>query len=482
MSSRTSHSIGAICTAFALLAGSLTAQPASRLSPEVRAFVGVDAPVVALTHVRLIDGTGAPVRSEQTIVIRDGQIEAVGAGGETPIPEDAELLDLSGHTVIPGLVGLHDHLFYTAVGGRRAQLNFSAPRLYLGAGVTTIRTAGSTAPYADINLMHGIQDGRVPGPRIFITAPYITGEADQALHRKKLSSPEEARRFVAYWAEEGASWIKAYTNIRRAELAAAIQEAHARDLKVTGHLCSVTYREAVELGIDNLEHGLLTAADFVEGKVPDTCPANILVQTGQGADPTGPRAEEVFREMIERGVALTSTLAVYEPFFPNRPTKDERTLTAMAPEIREAYLKAREQIDAQGASFPLQVAFLEKAMAFELAFYRAGGLLAAGVDPTGIGGALPGFGDQRNYELFIEAGFLPEEAIQVMTANGARVLGVEGTLGTVEPGKRADVVVLKGDLSEDPSVIREVTLVFKDGVGYDSPELISSVNGRVGIQ
>jgi predicted amidohydrolase YtcJ len=120
-------------------------------------------------------------------------------------------------------------------------------------------------------------------------------------------------------------------------------------------------------------------------------------------------------------------------------------------------------------------------MAFERGFVAAGGLLGAGVDPTGMGGALAGFGDQRNYELFIEAGFTPAQSIQIMTANGARILRVDKQLGTVERGKLADLVVLEGDLTADPSVIRNPSLVFKDGIGYDPAKLVASVQGRVGI-
>jgi predicted amidohydrolase YtcJ len=152
----------------------------------------------------------------------------------------------------------------------------------------------------------------------------------------------------------------------------------------------------------------------------------------------------------------------------------------MDPEVRDAYLKQRQQIDSSGTGFVSQQAF-KNAMAFDRAFVAAGGLLAAGVDPTGIGGALAGFGDQRNYELFIEAGFTPAQAVQIMTLNGAKILGVQQTLGSVETGKLADLVVLKGDLTADPSVIRSPTIVFKDGVGYDSAKLIASVQGRVGV-
>jgi hypothetical protein len=152
----------------------------------------------------------------------------------------------------------------------------------------------------------------------------------------------------------------------------------------------------------------------------------------------------------------------------------------MTPALRETYLQIRHEIDSSGSG-PVTEQGLESAMAFERAFVAAGGLLASGVDPTGIGGALAGYGDQRNYELLIEAGFTPAQAVKIMTANGARILGVDRTLGTVERGKLADLVVLKGDLSADPAVIRNPTLVFKDGVGYDSAKLLVSVQGRVGI-
>src|SRR5256712_12253787 len=152
----------------------------------------------------------------------------------------------------------------------------------------------------------------------------------------------------------------------------------------------------------------------------------------------------------------------------------------MAPEVRRSYTKIRDEIDSTGHG-PVTQQGLQGAMSFEKAFVDAGGLLATGVDPTGVGGALAGFGHQRNYELFIEAGFTPAQAVRIMTANGARILGVEQRLGTVERGKLADLVVLRGNLSAEPSVIRNVTLVFKDGVGYDSSKLIASVQGGGGV-
>jgi imidazolonepropionase-like amidohydrolase len=394
------------------------------------------------------------------------------------VPAGARTIDLNGSTLIPGLIGMHDHLFYTAAGGRAVQMSYTGPRLYLGSGVTTIRTTGSRSPYAEINLKDIVNRGYVPGPRIHITAPYITG-AEGGGAMAVVISPEAARRFVAYWAAEGATWIKAYTDIRRADLAAAIQEAHKRGIKVTGHLCSVSFQEAVSIGIDNLEHGMLTASDLTTSKQADVCPVNLIAQIS-AADPKGSAAQATIRSLVQNRVSMTSTLAVYEPFVANRPTKDARVLDAMDPGVRESYLKMRQQIDTSREGWVSQEAF-KNAMAFERAFVEAGGLMAAGVDPTGIGGALAGFGDQRNYELFIEAGFTPAQAVQIMTSNGAKILGVQQTLGTIETGKLADLVVLRGNLTTDPSVIRSPTIVFKDGVGYDSAKLIASVQGRVGV-
>ena len=455
-----------------------SAQRADSMGRAVRDVVSADAPVIVLTHVKLIDGSGKPARDDQTVVIENGRITAVGKAGEVTAPAGARVIDLSGHTLIPGIVGLHDHLYYTSAGGRSAQLTFTAPRLYLGAGVTTVRTTGSRAPYAELNLKSEIEKDRVPGPRIHVTAPYITG-GDGMTTMTLLETPEQATRFVAYWAKEGATWLKAYTNIRRAELKAAIDEAHRQGIKVTGHLCSVSYIEAVELGIDGLEHGMFANSDYVANKQPDVCPSD-MVAAGSAMKATDPAVQRTFKTMIDKKVPMTSTLAVYELFVPNRPTRDPRALEAMAPEVRDDYLRARQQIDSAGQSrFTLEV--FRNGMAYERAFVAAGGLLAAGVDPTGNGGALPGYGDQRNYELLSEAGFTPEQVVQIMTLNGARILGVDKDLGTVEKGKQADLVVVRGDLVADPAAIKQVVTVFKNGIGYDSAKLLASVKGRVGI-
>lgn len=475
---RLSTSLVGFAAAAALAALPLSAQSFETLSDDVREYVSVPEPTVALVNVRVVDGTGAPPAENQTIVIDGGRITAVGPASEVQAPEGARVLDLAGHTVIPGLIGLHNHTFYTTR-GRSVQLQFSAPRLYLGSGVTTIRTTGGTSPYHEINMKRDVEDGRVPGPRMHLTGPYITGIGGGAT-MAQVSTAEDARRIVAYWAEEGVTWYKAYTTISREALEAAIDEAHQRGLRFTGHLCSVSFREAVALGIDNLEHGFFTNSDYAPGKEPSQCPATMRSSLLE-VDLDGPEVRQTIADMVESRVALTSTLAVYELSFPNRPPLEQRTLDALAPEAREEYLALRRDI-AERAAESTQPELFRRAQQFEYMFAQAGGLLASGVDPTGNGGALPGFGDQRNYELLIEAGFSPAEAIRVMSLNGAEVLGQDADLGSITAGKLADLVVINGNPVANPSEIRNVAIVFKDGVGYDSKKLIDDVEGVVGIR
>ena len=460
-------------------AGPAAGQSMDSLPTAIQEVVRVEAPVVALTHVQVVDGTGAPPAADRTIVIEDGRIAAVGPAGEVEIPSGAEVLDLPGHTVIPGFVGLHDHTFYTTA-GRRVQSTFSAPRLYLAGGVTTIRTTGSYHPYSELSLKRAIDAGETPGPRIHVTGPYLTGGGGVS-YMTQVSTPEDARRVVSYWADEGATWFKAYTEISRDELGAVIDEAHSRGLKVTGHLCSVSFREAVELGIDNLEHGFFTNTDYDTDKAADNCPTDFR-ETLLTVDLKGTDVQRTFDAMIENDVAMTSTLAIYELIVPGRPAEiDPRVLAALSPEAEVDYLRSREEIAANAAESQWPELF-PRAQAFEKAFVEAGGLLAAGVDPTGIGGALPGFGDQRNYELLIEAGFAPVEALRIMTLNGAKVLGEDDEYGSIEAGKLAELAVIEGDPIADPAAIRNVRIVFKDGLGYDSAGLIESVAGQVGIR
>lgn len=460
-----------------LAAGTVSAQRPARLGPQVTNFVAVDAPAIAITNVRVIDGMGTAPREGQTVVIQNGKIAAVGAGAA--VPAGARTVDGSGKTLMPGMVGLHDHSYYTT-SGRVVQSNFTAPLLYLASGVTTVRTTGANNPYAELNLKRSIERGDFPGPRLFITGPYLTGPG-QGLGSTMvgLNSEDEARRIVAYWAAEGVSWLKFYTGVSRAAMKAAIDEGHKHGLKFTGHLCSVPYREAVALGIDAIEHGLFANSDYDKTRKPDECSPNMM-QSFIGLDVKSPEVTATFKDMIAKNVALTSTLVVYELFVANRPPLEQRVLDAMSPDARTEYLTSRARIAETNGGIPLDI--FKTGMAYELAFARAGGLLGSGVDPTGNGGALFGYGNQRNVELLVEAGFTPVEAIQVATSNGAKALGIFGETGSIAVGKNADLVLIAGNPAAQISDIKKVELVFRDGIGFDSAKMIAAVRGLVGAR
>ena len=474
-----------------LLVAAITVAQTQKASG-VADFINVDTPVFVLDHVRVIDGTGTQAKEDQAIVIANGKIRFIGPDESAEIPPGAKRMDCSGYTVIPGLVGMHDHLYYTdsyalqAVDGKigepglfLAEIPYSAPRLYLAAGVTTMRTTGSLEPYADLKVKSRIDANLMPGPSIDATAPYLEGAPTRFAQMHELTGPDDAKRMVDYWAAEGMTSYKAYTNITREELRVAIQQAHAHKLKLTGHLCSVTWPEAVALGIDDFEHGpVFTDTEFVADKQPDVCPAGGGSSSWAKQDVNGAQVQEMIHNLVSHHVAVTSTLPVYEAGAPGRPPLQQRTLDAMSAESAQSYLTARARVALDSP----RTALLRKEMDFEVAFVKAGGLLLAGPDPTGNGGVVPGFGDQREMELLVEAGFTPVEAIHIATENGALYLGRQDLIGTLAPGKQADLVLIKGDPSKRIEEIENVETVFKAGIGYDSKKLIDSVRGQVGIR
>jgi imidazolonepropionase-like amidohydrolase len=314
-----------------------------------------------------------------------------------------------------------------------------------------------------------------------VTGPYLEGATSPFIQMNRLRGPEDARRMVAYWADQGVTSFKAYMNITRAELGAAIEEAHKRGLKITGHLCSVTYPEAAELGIDNLEHGFFVNTQLDPGKRPDVCPSTTGAPTLQAMTPQSPEAQALIKLLVSRKVALTSTLPVFEQSVAGHAPLDARAMAVLTPQAREAYLYARNLRNTPPREqFASSASRFQNGMALEREFVRQGGLLIAGPDPTGNGGVIPGFGNQRNIELLVLAGFRPEEAIRIASFNGAAYLGLADRIGSVAAGKNADLLVVKGDPSKTIADIRNVEIVFKDGVGYDSAKLLESVRGRYG--
>jgi imidazolonepropionase-like amidohydrolase len=479
-----------VLTVALLLAGIVLTSPSRAatptLSPQVQAYVAHAQPLLAITHVRVIDGHGTRARENQTVLLRDGRIAAVGR--HVDVPEGATVIDGNGQTLIPGLVGMHDHMFYPAprVNPEAKDPMYpeqasSFPKLYLAGGVTTIRTTGSTEPYTDVDLKKAIDAGLLPGPKMHTTGPYLEGKGSFTPQMHELADADDARNTVNYWIDEGATSFKAYMHITRAELSAAIAAAHAKGIKITGHLCSIGFTEAADLGIDDLEHGLFVDTEFTAGKQPDVCPdTKAAVAHMATLTVDSPEIQGLIKHLVAKHVAMTSTLPVFETFVPGRAPQDARVLDAMLPQTREEYLKTREHVAAMKDSPWPKVFELE--MAFEHAFVRAGGTLLAGLDPTGYGGVIAGYGDQREVELLVEAGFTPVQAIQIATLNGARFMGADKEIGSIDVGKAADLVLVKGNPAQNIKDIENVAVVFKDGVGYDPAKLVKAANGTVGLR
>jgi imidazolonepropionase-like amidohydrolase len=470
----------------ALLGGGvLCAQTPNPLS----AYISESSPTLVLMHVRVIDGTGAAPQEDQRIDIENGKISRVqSAKLRNAFPPNAKVLDLSGASVIPGLVGMHEHLFYTGPERGKDGLPFwiemidSGPRLYLAGGVTSARTTGSMEPYTDLALKKLIDGGQKPGPKLHITGPYIGDLLGLAPQLHKLAGAEDAGRTVDYWAAEGVTSFKAYMDIQPDELRTAIEHAHARGLKLTGHLCSVGFKEAAALGIDNLEHGIIVDTEFFPGKKSGVCPREAAADFAKNVDIASAPVQDMIRDLVSHHVAVTSTLAVFEISVPNRPamSKMMRAKDALSAQGWSTYLRMRASIAEENDA--LKLAALKKEMQFEREFVKAGGLLLAGCDPTSFGGVLPGFGDQRGVELLVEAGFTPVEAIHIATQNGAIFLGESAEIGSISAGKAADLVVLSGNPAQNIDEIENVRLVFKDGVGFDPAKLTQSVQGLVGLR
>jgi imidazolonepropionase-like amidohydrolase len=452
------------------------------------AFVVENAPVIALIHARVVDGTASPAQVDQTLILEKGMIDDVGPSSSIQIPASARVIDLSGKTVFPGLVMLHEHLFTispdstpTKILGVEQPVSF--PLMYLAAGVTTLRTTGSMFPQDDLAIKSAIDSGQRPGPEMFLTAPYLESNPLTFSQMHAIANPDEARRAVDEGAAEGMTSFKAYIHLTPEELKAAIDEAHSKGLKITGHLCSVGFTEAADMGIDGLEHGIGVDTEFFPGKQPGICPSDRAAgkDINDRLDIESPEVQRMIHHLVERHVAITSTMAVFADF-----TDDAQPMSALEDREMRALCFKSALIYRMLRTFVLPKIVMHhlmpKEMQFERDFAAAGGLLLAGSDPTGDGGTLAGYADQREIELLVKAGFTPVEAIHIATANGAEYLGQSARIGTIAKGKQADLVVVAGDPSQNISDIRNVDLVFRKGVGYSSARLFAAVSGLVGVQ
>jgi imidazolonepropionase-like amidohydrolase len=453
---------------------------AQTFTSSVRQFITDSSKIIALVDVKVIDGTGGPSKANQTVIIINGLIAQLGTVKNIVVPADAAVIKCTGKTLIPGMVMLHEHLFYTMLMGEYfnlAEMPYSFPRMYLAGGATTIRTGGSIEPQTDLNIKQMIAEGKLLGPDIDVTAPYIERKAWDIPSLNVIKDSAEAAATVNFWADKGCTSFKMYVHAKKEDLIAVVREAHKRNLKVTGHIGTITYREAAELGIDDLEHGFFVSSDFDKDKKENEYDDERQYRSLSKLDVNSPEMKSLVDFLISKNVAITSTLPVFEPST-NRELIPGGGDSALLPEAKELVVARWKKYQNKDSD---DLILFRKEINWEKQFYDAGGLLVCGTDPTGYGRTIAGYGSRREIELLVEGGFTPLEAIKIATLNGAKYLGREKSIGSVEPGKKADLVLIDGDPEKNIRDIRKTQIVFKNGIGFDSKKIFDSVKWKAGL-
>ena len=452
----------------------------SNLSNETRKYVSHERGSYLLQNLTLIDGTGSAAKTNQDIIIKGDKIIQVGVDLKTP--NGATVIDMTGKSIIPGLIMLHEHLFYPKSTPEQIygvdQMSYSFPKLYLAAGVTSMRTAGSIMPQADVNIKKAINKGQIPGPNMDVTTPHLDREGLNIYELGPFDSAEQAVNAINFYADMGVTSVKVYNFITKDDLRAIVKAAHSRNMKVTGHLCSITYREAADIGIDNLEHGFFASSDFIKNKVENECQPFEMNKAMLETSVNAKIVSDLITHLVNKKVALTSTINVFEPYT-NREVVPGGGIDALFTNAKE---KVYKRWSSKQGKDSIDYVRFNKAKVWEKQFFDAGGLLVAGTDPTYDGRIVAGYANMRLLELFVEMGFTIPQTIQIASLNGAKYLEQENSLGTITATKIADLVLIDGDISKDISEIRNIETVFKNGIGYDSKKLFKAAEGLVGIR
>ena len=405
--------------------------------PAIREFLVLPqrkpAAMLAITGVRLIDGTGRAPRSDMTVLVLNGRIHAVGPSQTTVVPKDTETVDGGGLTLLPGLMDSHFHL----------DSDGTLPALFLSHGVTSVRDPG-----AWIEAYEGVRQSKETQPRLFLAGPHIDGTqpaypTDSAVVRDAMETQLAVKRNL----DDGASVIKAYFRLPLALIEEVTRVAHARGIPVTAHLEIVDAGDAIRAGIDGLEHATSVGVALLPPRDAEAYRQAVLADNAARSagryrvwsqlDLKSERASRLLKLMVSRNVTLSPTLAVFE-----RRNGDK--------DITEMHVQGFRQM----------VAFTGQAQ-------RAGVRVVVG-SHSSVPHAERGWAYQREMELLVEAGLTPLQAIQAGTLENAKFFRVENRLGSLEPGKQADLVLVEGDPSQDIVHMRRVKRVMIDGAWLGS--------------
>ena len=417
---------------------------------------GVRSDSIAVVNGTLIDGTGKPPIPNATVVIENGKIIAAGPRAQIKVPKHAKVIDAAGKFILPGLWDMHAHFEQVEWGP-----------IYLAAGATTVRDCGNELEFITA-VRDAIANGRGLGPRI-LAAGVVDGDGPLALGVERVNNAAQAKEWVDRYYDLGFQQIKIYSSVKLVNVEAITAEAHRLGMTVTGHIPEgMNAYQGVEAGMDQINH-IQYVADIMRKPVPPNSKRVDRIEAAANIDLSSPESQRAIEFLKSHGTVIDPTLVVFESFTvgPDRPLASlEPGVTKVAPELAEQFAGGGvppEYRDAIRRQFTKYVAIVG-------ALHRAGIPIVAGTDQS-----VPGHSLYREMELYVEAGFTPTEAIQSATIVPARVMKQDAESGTIEPRKRADLILVEGNPLENIHNIRNVKTVITGDVAYNCAELWQSV-------
>ena len=427
---------------------------------------------VAFRARRIIDPASERIIENGIIEVAGGRILRIGKAKDILIREDVKIIDFGDKIIIPGLIDTHGHLFGGISTWHKTCEMHAA--FYLAAGVTAVRAPGSLEPEGDIGLQHRIDSGQFLGPRYFNSGPYIEGDPASYAWMQPVATPEEVRLKIDQWIKQGATSVKVYAAMKGDVLKTAIEHGHAQGVKVIGHIDAVSYAEAIGMGIDELFHGILAIPDILPEDMHDFLKKkkyDKFYQSLSEMELDETKLKEILKLAAEHKVVLTPTAVVIEPFEMERNHMEEQKKYYTL----EAWGKISEAIENPPSRGNDHI--LDKNKRFIKMAFDAGCILTTGTDQVGFR-ILPGFSLWREMEIFSEAGLESIDVLKAATINGAYAIGRSDLLGSIEPGKLADFVILEANPLDDISSVRKVHRVIKGGIVYEPDKLLKPLIGK----
>jgi hypothetical protein len=415
---------------------------------------------LALVGATLIDGTGASALDDSSVVIQGGRIVSAGPRGKVKLPKEAQIVDLAGKTIVPGLWDMHAHFEQVEWGP-----------VYLAAGVTTVRDCGNEFEFITA-VRDAINSGRGVGPRLLL-AGIVDGSGPLALGVARVDTPEQAREWVRRYHDAGFEQIKIYSSVKKENLEVVASEAHRLGMTVTGHVPEgMTGFDGVNAGMDHINHivyvvGMMDPKSSGRGGGTDTQQRLAALRS---FDPDSEQSRKALQFLKAHNTLVDPTLTVFEMFM----RTGKRAFESLEPGVGKVAPALATQLRNVGpgpAGAELGEARFAVCLKAVAALHRAGIPIVVGTDQT-----VPGHSVHREMELYVEAGFTPMEALQSATVIPARAMRLDKEAGTIEPGKRADLVVLGANPLDNISNIRKTERVMQAGVFYDCASLWKSVD------